>query len=66
MLKCAKPIKLLTKKNRKNEHPAAGKINASFGITEYEDGDNIDTMSKRCDDAPYKAKENGRNRVECL
>ena len=49
-----------------NEHPTAGKITASFGITEYKDGDNLETVFKRCDDALYRAKENGRNRVECL
>ncbi len=49
-----------------NEHPTAGKITASFGVTEYVDGDTLETIFKRCDDALYMAKENGRNRVEVL
>jgi len=46
------------------EHPTAGKVTASFGITQYKDGDTLETLFKRCDDALYVAKENGRNRVE--
>ena len=49
-----------------NEHPTAGKITASFGVTEYATGDTIDSIFKRCDDALYISKENGRNRVEVL
>jgi len=49
-----------------NFHPIAGQITASFGITEYIEGDTIETIFKRCDDALYVAKENGRNRVEIL
>lgn len=45
-------------------HEIAGKITVSFGITEYKDGDNLETLFHRCDEALYKAKENGRNRVE--
>jgi len=44
-------------------HPVAGHITASFGIAQYQDGDTLKTMFKRCDDALYKAKENGRNQV---
>lgn len=56
----------LIDKIEENEHPTAGKITASFGITEYKDGDNIETIFKRCDEALYNAKANGRNRVEIL
>lgn len=48
------------------EHKTAGKITASFGVTQYKQGDTLSTIFKRCDDALYKAKENGRNRVEAL
>lgn len=49
---------------QKTEHPTAGHITASFGITEYIAGDTIKTILKRCDEALYRAKTNGRNRVE--
>jgi diguanylate cyclase (GGDEF)-like protein len=48
------------------KHPVAGNITASFGVTEYVDGDTIESIFKRCDDALYLAKNNGRNRVEVL
>ena len=57
---------ILKNKIENNEHPIAGKITASFGITEYKKGDTIKTIFKRCDDALYQAKKNGRNRVELL
>ena len=48
------------------EHETAGHITASFGVTEFKEGDTLESMFKRCDDALYKAKESGRNRVEVL
>lgn len=42
----------------------AGKITVSFGITQYLDGDTEETLFKRADEALYKAKNNGRNRIE--
>jgi diguanylate cyclase (GGDEF)-like protein len=48
------------------KHPSAGSITASFGVTEYMDGDTLESIFKRCDEALYKAKENGRNRVEYI
>ena len=47
-------------------HSIAGKVTASFGVTEFEDGDTTETFFKRCDTALYRAKKNGRNRVEIL
>ena len=44
-------------------HPTAGRVTVSFGITQYKDGDLLDSLFKRCDDALYFAKENGRNQV---
>jgi len=41
-----------------------GRMTASFGVSEYIEGDNEASFIKRADDALYKAKENGRNRIE--
>ncbi len=40
------------------------KITASFGIVSIDKNDNAYSIEKRVDDALYRAKENGRNRVE--
>lgn len=48
------------------KHDTAGSVTVSFGLTEYKVHDTLETMFKRCDEALYKAKENGRNRVEVL
>ena len=47
-----------------DEHKIAGKITASFGITQAKSDDTMKSIFQRCDDALYKAKNNGRNRVE--
>jgi len=38
-------------------------ITMSFGVVEYEEGDEIESLLKRVDDALYRAKESGRNGV---
>jgi two-component system, cell cycle response regulator len=43
-----------------------GKITCSFGISELMPNDDFTTFLKRVDDALYKAKRSGRNRVEQL
>jgi len=40
-----------------------GKVTASFGLTEFRPGDDIDKLIKRVDDALYKAKNSGRNLI---
>ena len=56
----------LKNKIQELEHPTAGNITASFGLTEYIEGDTIASIFKRCDEALYVAKQNGRNRVEAI
>ncbi|MCX7711194.1 MAG: GGDEF domain-containing protein [Clostridia bacterium] len=41
-----------------------GHITISLGVTSFSIGDSEETMTKRADIALYKAKNNGRNRVE--
>lgn len=45
-------------------HITAGKITCSFGITQIKGNDSLKSIFKRCDEALYNAKANGRNRVE--
>jgi diguanylate cyclase (GGDEF)-like protein len=44
-------------------HPVAGSVTVSFGVTQLKNDDTINTMFKRCDEALYLAKNQGRNRV---
>lgn len=39
---------------------------ASFGVTEYRPGESLDSLLERADQAMYRAKANGRDRIEIL
>ncbi|MHB8789746.1 MAG: sensor domain-containing diguanylate cyclase [Desulfobulbaceae bacterium] len=43
-----------------------GKLTASFGVAAFEPQDDLNSLLKRADDALYRAKDQGRNRVESL
>lgn len=41
------------------------KVTVSFGVAEFQEGEETDTLINRADKALYKAKGGGRNRVDC-
>ncbi|MEX2516394.1 MAG: diguanylate cyclase [Gammaproteobacteria bacterium] len=43
-----------------------GSVTASFGVVEFVPGEDSNSLLKRVDKALYKAKNNGRNRVESI
>ncbi len=45
--------------------PVVKNVSCSFGVTEFINTDNENSILKRVDDALYQAKEKGRNRVVC-
>lgn len=53
-------------RNKVAEHsfPVIQNRTSSFGVSEFRKGDTIAAMLNRADSALYRAKENGRNRVE--
>ena len=46
-------------------HPfAVGQVTASFGVADFRSGDTADSLFARADQALYRAKDGGRDRVE--
>jgi diguanylate cyclase (GGDEF)-like protein len=39
-------------------------VTVSVGVAEHKPGDTLDTLLARADDALYRAKQGGRNRVQ--
>ncbi len=48
----------------KHDFPVAGKITASFGIATLQESEVLDRWIERADASLYRAKRNGRNRIE--
>ncbi|MHB1291935.1 MAG: diguanylate cyclase domain-containing protein, partial [Sulfuricella sp.] len=46
--------------------PGISRVTCSFGVTEYGAGDSAENFIGRADAGLYRAKENGRNRVEMV
>jgi diguanylate cyclase (GGDEF)-like protein len=54
----------IKKKIENHNFDKIGKVTVSFGVTQFKNEDSGETFILRADDALYKAKQNGRNRVE--
>lgn len=49
--------------NLKIDNTSKIRLSASFGVTQVEEGDTVESLFRRADKALYQAKESGRNRV---
>jgi diguanylate cyclase (GGDEF)-like protein len=47
------------------EFAAVGRVTASFGVSGFVSGEEPEALLKRADEALYRAKDGGRNKVEC-
>ncbi len=54
----------LRKYTEQTVFPVESKKTTCFGVACFSEGDNVETLVKRADDALYRAKDNGRNRGE--
>lgn len=57
---------ILRKKIEALKHESAGKVTVSIGVSEVQQGDTLESIFERCDQALYLAKNDGRNNVKFL
>jgi len=62
-LTCAEKLACKIKLVIENHNFKIGKITASFGVTQYEEGDTPNSIIHRADEALYQAKKKGKNQV---
>jgi len=64
----AMEVRLFAEKLRQvletHDFPEVGRVTCSFGVAEHRPGESVASLIKRVDTGLYRAKENGRNRVE--
>lgn len=60
----AEKLRLLVSRSRCRCMPPSERITMTFGISQFRKGDVINNLIKRADEALYRGKEGGRNRVE--
>ena len=63
ILGAAEAAEKIRKRIEEEAHPRAGSITASFGVAERTPGETFSAFYRRADDALYRAKQTGRNRV---
>ena len=61
--KCMNIAQSLRKHIEQEKFDVVGQITCSFGITNFRKNDNLESMTKRADDALYESKNTGRNKV---
>lgn len=54
----------LRKRTARHVFPGVGSITCSYGVAQYRLGESVTDFIDRADSALYRAKQNGRNRVE--
>ena len=64
IIKAINLVKKLKKQIEEQKFIQGSDVTCSFGVSDFNQHDNIDDFIKKVDDALYNAKNFGRNRVE--